>query len=75
MYYARRVNFFFTFVNLKKLNRPWHYGCKMCTMSGKSNNGNNAFIRKSVYFGEKNVVTRLLEFDIVTIARVEPSLF
>lgn len=30
---------------------------------------------KSVYFGGKNVVKRLLEFDIVTIARVEPSLF
>lgn len=30
---------------------------------------------KVFILGGKNVLTRLLEFDIVTIARVEPSLF
>lgn len=40
-------------------------------MFGKSNNGNNVFIWKSVYFGGKNVVKWLLEFDIVMIVRVE----
>lgn len=61
------------FVNLKKLNRGSMVVRRVTCLSKAAMETMHLY--EKVYFGGKNVLTRLLEFDIVTIARVEPSLF